>query len=201
MKNQTQRGSRKWLVTLLKVMCIPTVILLMSVLPVFRNQVSGIENYHPADSTLSLSRYLYPSEDFLSRFEYETGDYQYYYNGVMVDGYAVAFSVLSYSPDQYEAAKEFCFQMFTDTDEHQYQVGDYHFIEHLCYDVENDSGEFVHACLYPKMFNMFAYNDSLCALIFTGYYVSNTDSETQLALTDFEAFYNEHFAKYYVLEK
>ena len=183
------------------VACIPAIILLVSAFPVFKTQISGIENYAPADSTLSLSKYLYPSEDFLSRFEYTDGDYHYYYNGIMLDGYAVAFSVLRYCPDQYETAKQFCFQQFTDTDEHQYQVGDYFFIEHLCYDNKNDEGEYVVSCLYPEMFNMFAYNDSIHTLVFIGYYEPNSDFETQLALTDFEAFYDEHFSAFYILEK
>ena len=201
MGRQTEGKQRNWSLTLVKFLCIPTIFLLLGIFPVFRNQVSGIENYHPADSTLSLSRHLYPSEDFLSRFKYETGDYQYYYNGIMLDGYAVAFSALCYSPEEYEAAKHFCIQGFTETDEHQYQIEDYHFIEHLWCTVENAKGEYVLSCKYPEMFNMFAYNDSLCTLIFIGYYEPNSDPETQLALTNFKEFYNEHFGKYYLLQE
>ena len=91
-------------------------------------------------------------------------------------------------------------QHFTLTDKHQYQVGDYHFIEHLCYDTKNAEGEYVISCLYPAIFNMFAYNDSIHTLVFIGYYEPNSNPKTQLALTDFEAFYEEHFAKYYELE-
>ena len=201
MKKCIENKKTKWLMALAKVVCILAIVFLMGALPVFKNQVSGIENYSPADSTLSLSKYLYPSEDFLTRFAYTAGDYQYYYNGIMMDGYAVAFSVLNYSPEQYETAKQFCFQEFTHTDEHQYQIGDYHFIEHLCYEDKNEMDEFVVSCLYPEMFNMFAYNDSLHTLLFLGYYESNCDRTTQLAESNFETFYGEVFAKYYVLQK
>ena len=189
-----------WITIISWVACILIIILILCALPVFGNQISGIENYSPADSTLSLSKHLYPSDDFLCRFDYTDGDYQYYYNGVMLDGYAVAFSLLQYCPEQYKAAKQFCLQNFTKTDEHQYQVNGYHFMEHLCYEKEIGVREYAVSCLYPEMFNMFGYNDSIHTLIFLGYYEPNSDPETQLALTDFEAFYNHHFAKYYVLE-
>ena len=201
MGTQPKGRTRKWLTMLAKFMCIPIALLFLCMCPIFQSQVSGLDNYNPADSTLSLSSHLYPSEDFLSRFEYISGDYQYYYNGIMLDGYAVAFSVLNYSPEQYKEAKQFCFQMFSETDEHQYQVGEYHFIEHLWRTAENDKGEFVLSCQYPEMFNMFAYNDSLCVLIFIGYYEPDSDPATLLALTDFEAFYYEHFGIYYLLEE
>lgn len=128
------------------------------------------------------------------------GDYHYYCNGVLGDMYRVAFSPLKYSSEQYEAAKEYCFQQFTNTDGHRYQIGDYHFIEHLWTTSQNDSGEWVVTCSYPEMFNMFAYNDVNRTLLFMGYYEPDCDPDTQLAVTDFEGFYEKHFAKYYDLE-
>ena len=174
--------------------------LLMGVLPVFRSKISGIENYHPEDSTIGLCQHLYPTENFLEEFDYEFGAYEYYYNGVLSDSYGVAFSVLEYAPEQYEAAKDCCFQQFTNTDEHRYQVGDYHFIEHLSYTSQTNTGEWVVTCHYPEQFNMFAYNDAEHTLLFIGYYEPDCEPETQLALTDFEAFYEKHFEKFYELK-
>ena len=188
---------KKWLIAFAVLVA---VFLLMGMLPVFKSQISGIENYNPADSTLGLCQRLYPSEDFLSRFQYESGDYEYYYNGVLEDSYAVAFSVLAYTPEEYEAAKEYCFQQFTNTDEHRYQVGDYHFVEHLWQTKETETGEWEIYCDFPEMFNMFAYNDTNHTLLFLGYYEPDGEAETQLALTDFEAFYQQHFSKYYELK-
>lgn len=174
--------------------------LIVCILPTLEVYISGIENFSPFDSTLSLSQNLFPSEDFLDRFAYTEGDYHYYFNGKLMGGYATSFSLLRYAPGTYESAKEYCVQHFAITDEHQYTIGNYTFIEHLSYTSANKEGKYVLTCQYPQLFNMFAYDDSSKTLLFLGYYNSNLDSpSTQIALTDFEAFFNEHFGKYYVL--
>lgn len=193
-----ERRRKRWIVilVLLLIMCV-----ICCVFPVFSYRTYGIENYSQADSSLSLSKNLFPSEDFLTRFSYYEGDYQYYFNGKLAGGYATSFSYLRYDSEEYEKAKDFCIQEFSVTDEHQFQIGDYVFIEHLCYTKENTEGEYVITCQYPKIFNMFAYNDSSCTLIFLGNYNSDVTSiSRQQALTDFNSFYNEYFSQYYLLE-
>lgn len=169
--------------------------------PIMKDQVSGIENFSPADSTLSLCQKLFPSNDFLQQFAYEEGDYQYYFNGKLVGGQATAFAVLKYDAEQYQAAKEYCVQQFEPTDEHQYQVGNFVFQEHLCHNGKNSEGKYVPSCHYPKIFNMFAYNDSEHTLLFIGFYSDADPSITSLALTDFPAFYEQYFGQYYSLKE
>ena len=188
---------KKWLIA---IAVLVGLFLMMGTLPVFRMQASGIENFQREYCHVGLTSHLYPGEDFLNRYAYVTGDYHYYCNGVLGDMYRVAFSVLEYTPEQYQAAKAYCFQRFTDTDEHRYEVGDYHFIEHLWQTKETETGEWEIYCKFPEMFNMFAYNDTNHTLLFLGYYEPNCEPETQLALTDFEEFYDKHFAKYYELK-
>ena len=188
---------KKWLIALAVFV---GAFLLMVTLPTFKMQTSGIENYQREYCHVGLTYHLYPGEDFLNRYAYVNGDYHYYCNGVWGDMYRIAFSVLEYTPEEYEAAKEYCFQQFTNTDEHRYQVGDYHFVEHLWQIKETETGEWEIFCDFPEMFNMFAYNDTNHTLLFLGYYETDCEPETQLALTDFEAFYEKHFAKYYELK-
>ena len=88
------------------------VFLLMVTLPTFKMQTSGIENYQREYCHVGLTYHLYPGEDFLTRYAYVNGDYHYYCNGVWGDMYRIAFSVLEYTPEEYEAAKEYCFQQF-----------------------------------------------------------------------------------------
>lgn len=159
-----------------------------------KTEISGIENYHPSTCSLGLTGNLYPGEDFLSRFAYAEGEYYYNYDR----GDAVAFSILKYSPEQYEAAKEYCLQQFTLTDEHQYQVGGYEFAEHLCYTSENENGQWLPACKYPKHFNMYGYHDQECSLVFLGYYNSEKDHPDKvLAESDFAAFLTNVYSEYY----
>lgn len=170
-------------------------------LPTMEDRISGINNFSPYDSTLSLSAHLFPSEDFPDRYAFVEGDYEFYFNGKLLGGYSTAFSVLRYEPDTYEAAKAFCVQQFTHTDEHQYQIGNYTFIEHLWTKSEDFDGNWVVKCSFPEMFNMYAYNDAAHTLLFLGYYHEDyKDASTQQALTDFEAFYNEHYGQYFELE-
>lgn len=192
----------KWFHVLIAFMIFFVIILLVCFFPTAETQISGIDNYSPSNSTLGLSANLFPSEDFLDQFPYTTGDYRFFFNGRMYQGYSTALVVLRYTPEQYRYAKEYCLEQFTLTDEHQFQIGSYTFVEHLCYTSKDEDGEYFPACQYPRIFNMYAYNDSNNTLLFLGYYNGNPDaSPTQLALTDFESFYNEHFSQYYVLEQ
>lgn len=177
-----------------------SIVTLIGILPVFKVNVSGIDNYRPEDSTLGLTQHLFPNEDFLNQFTYITGDYHYSFNGSLEFGHAVAFSVIEYSPKTYMDAKEFCFQKFKSTDIHQYQVGEYYFIEHLWNVEKNSTGALELKCRFPEIFNMFAYNDSLCTLIFIGYYENDFDSKIQWNSATFKEFYREQFSKYYELQ-
>lgn len=191
---KTKRKRWLWGLAILMV-----VFVALCALPIMETHISGIENYSPADSTLSLSLYLFPDDDFPLRFDYLEADYQYYFNGVLMDGYATAFSVLKYTPEVYEQAKEYCITELSNTDEHQFQVGEFVFIEHLCYIGDDGMGNYVVKCQFPRNFNMFAYNDADHTLLFIGFYGDPKAETTQLAQTDFAAFYEEHFGKYYSL--
>ena len=189
-------GCKKWVYGLL---CIPMLILLVGMLPIFEQHKVELGDYDPADSTLGLCRSLYPTQDFPACFPYSEGHYYYDYGGSLLKSSATAFSVLTYNAEQYDLAKALCLRKFSATDTHQYQVGGYHFVEHLCFTGENVQGKYEVMCQYPKRFNMFAYNDSLCTLLFLGYYESGSVNENHPALTDFESFYNMYFSKYYTL--
>ena len=170
--------------------------LLMCFLPIMEQRVEGIENYSPAASSLGLTANLFPGEDFLERFDYSAGDYHFYFDGRLSHGFSTAISILQYTPEQYAQAKEYCLNQFVLTDEHQYQVGNYAFIEHLCYTDKNERGKYVPVCQFPTRFNMFAYNDAECTLLFLGYF---NGKATEQPLVNFEAFYSEYFSQYHML--
>lgn len=162
-------------------------------------QVSGLEEYSPADCSLSLSAYLFPCEDFPEKFSYLAGDYQYFYDGRISGSNAVALSYLKYAPEMYEEAKTFCLQQFSATDEHRFVLKGYTFIEHLWRTKKNAQEKWVTTCGFPDHFSMFAYNDESRVLLFLGYY--NGETGSPLPEEDFEAFYNTWFARYYALEE
>lgn len=158
-------------------------------------EVHGIENFRKQTCSVSLTEYLFPSDDFLSRFKYEKGDYQYCDTGDIGWGYVTTLGYLSYPPDEYRKAKDFCLDQFSLCENHQYEYGGYYFAEILCHKSKDDSGDMSVVCLYPKHFNMFAYNDQNYTLVFLGYYNGDPDDpDKALAETDFNSFFDVTYA-------
>ena len=158
--------------------------------------ISGLENYGIADCSYELSRDLFPDESFLSSFEYYDGNYVLESKDGLSDGQSTAFAFLTYSPEIYERAKRYCIDNLVLCDEHQFAYAGFEFMERLSHFIRNDDGALVVGCRYPDWFNMFAYCDATCTLIFLGYY--NTDSEVnELAQSDFPSFVERVYSKYY----
>lgn len=164
-------------------------------------EVSGLENFDTSYCSYSLTSHLFPSEDFLLSFDYLEGSYHYRIDRkFLVGDRAISIASIKYNPEEYRQAKEFCEAEFTKTDEHQYQIGNYIFIEHLCYESTNNQGQIVLGCEYPSTFNMYAYCDEKYELLFLGYHNGNPDSaERILAETDFAMFFQSEFSEYYSL--
>ena len=157
--------------------------------------VSGIENFRPQYCPLGLTDNLFPDHDYPHRFPYIDADYHYYYRGLN-HAYATAFSRFRYTPEQYARAKEYCLRQFSSTDEHRFRIGGYTFVEHICYRGKTAEGNWIPMCRYPEHFNMYAYHDSENVLLFLGFY----NSDPGPGSVDFEAFYQEHFGKYFTLD-
>ncbi len=171
------------------IMFIVLLFLLSSCTPLEKH---GIENFNMNTCSVSLTANLFPSENFLSLYKYENGDYHYCDENDWAWGYVTAFACLKYTPEVYGQAKSFCMQNFTFCEDHQYDYNDYHFAEHLCYTEMDEKGDRQIACQYPKQFNMFAYHDEECTLIFLGYYNGEPDAqEKQLAISEFTQFLTE----------
>lgn len=158
----------------------------------------GLNNYQAQTCSVGLTMNLFPAEDFLSSFEYTSGDYHYLDTDDWKWGYATAFAYLQYAPDIYQQAKTFCLENLTLCENHQYKHSGYIFSEQLCYDIKTAEGDYIPGCQYPEQFNMFAYNDKACTLIFLGYYNGDPDDpEKELAKSDFGAFINAVYTTQY----
>ncbi len=159
--------------------------------------ISGLENYDPANCSVSLSHFLFPGEDFLDKFEYTCGTYEYH-DPDTPDGSVTAIAALEYSPDVYEQAKSYCLEQFILCESHQYIVGEYSFCEQLCHKIKTDDGTLSVGCAFPKHFNMFAYNDRTLTLVFLGFYNADADSpESLLAQENFKAFLDTVYSNHY----
>lgn len=164
-------------------------------------EISGLENYRKQTCSVSLTDYLFPSEGFLGRYKYISGDYQYCDAGDIAWGYVTTIAYLSYTPEVYADAKAHCLEKYELCDRHLYTYNNYIFLEQLCHTAKHNN-QVNTACAFPKVFNMFAYNDDNYTLVFLGYYNGNPDDpEKQLAELDFPSFIEKVYLKYFEFSK
>ena len=162
---------------------------------------SGIENFSYATCSLGLTSNLFPSEDYLTAFEYEEADYAYYDSCDLVWGYAKAFAYFRYSEEEYKKAKEHSLNTVS-LNSNQYESSGYYFSEYLCYESKDENGEWIAKSQFPEQFNMVGYNDDKCILVFIGYYNGNPeDSEIALAKSDFGTFLTTVYSEYFNFER
>ncbi len=162
---------------------------------------SSIDSYTQATCSFGLTSNLFPSEDYITAFEYEEADYAYYDSCDFVWGYAKAFAYFQYSEEEYQKAKDFCLNTIP-LDSKTYEYGGYCFSEYLCYTIKDETGEWIPQSRFPEHFNMVGYNDEKCILVFIGYYNGDPESaEKSLAQTDFGAFLTTVFSEYFNFDR
>lgn len=172
------------------------VLLLISTSACSTVNISGLENYGTADCSYELSRDLFPDETFLSLFDYCSGNYVLECNDGLGGGNSTAFAFLTYSPETYEDAKQYCMDNLVICNEHLFSLAEFEFRERLSHFVRNDAGDLAIGCRYPEWFNMFAYCDKSYTLVFMGYY--NPDLiGNDLEQPDFATFVEMVYSKYY----
>lgn len=164
--------------------------------------IEGIENFSVNDSNMSLNVCILPSDDFIDKFEYSEGEY--FYSDVnehllYVAGCEQSIVVLNYEEDVYEQAKEYCFENMVLSEINQFDYKGYTFTENVGLAEAGDDLEDGVNTKYPNRFNMFAYNDAENRLVFMGFYNSpdNHDDNVYLAQSDWGAFLDTYFSKYY----
>ena len=163
--------------------------------------ISGLDEYHPADSSMGITKHFFPTEDssFLTLFEYADGDYHYYYSG---DVHEKAIATLKYDEGVYKVAKQYCIDnMYLSTTNIKEHNG-YIFVENLAYAEAYDHLKNNKNTEFPKFFTMFGYNDSLNTLVFIGFcakdaYSDKDDPKDAYAETDFGKFLDIFFSEYY----
>ena len=161
-------------------------------------EISGIENFQKETCSVELTAELYPTDDFLSRFQYEYGSYQYLDKDDWKWGDVRVVSHLQYTSENYDNAKEYCLANFAFCEDHFYEYNGYRFAEILCHTIRDEHDGLIIGCNYPKHFNMFAYNDQQCILVFLGYYNGDPNlEEKQLALNNFESFLESVYSNYF----
>ena len=158
--------------------------------------ITGIENFSPSLYSLGLTANLFPSEDFLTRFPYESASFDYYDTDSWTEspdwGVVRTIAVLRYSPEDYAQAKAFCMEQFVLSRERQLAHGGFTFAENNTYGAQHTSVDWG----IPKHFNLFGWQDESCELMFLGYYGSAGTAMDMLP-EDFSGFMEAVFGRYY----
>lgn len=161
-------------------------------------RVDGLQDYSKEDSSFSITKHLFPSDDFLIDYPYLDGDYHYYGKVDLGPGYDKAFAYLAYDPETYAEAKEHCLNQFNLAKDVIYACDNISFLEHLWYTIKDDSGEWVIINKFPRQFNMLGYDDASCTLYFIGYFNGDSKSaERTLAEENFKEFLKSAYGEYY----
>ena len=157
----------------------------------------GIENYSEYNSEYSLSRNLLPSSDYLQKFNYVAGDYEYIDTGLTKREHEIMYLV--YEDNIYNNAKTFVFENMVLSKTNHFLYNQYEFYENIGrkefhYDHEMINEEF------PYRFNMIGFNDEKNTIIFMSLRISQDDISDKdkqiLTFEDMNAFLKEYFSFY-----
>lgn len=178
--------------------CFLCLLLLSACAPI---EEEGIANYDKNTCSYGLTRFLFPSDEFLDLFEIKKSDYHYWDSNDLVWGYTKVFSYLSYDSETYTQAKEYCLETFHFSVGDTYNYNEYTFMETSDYIIATASDNEDITSDFPRWFNMFGYHDESNTLFFLGYYNGNPKSEERsLAEHDFGAFLESVYGVYYTWE-
>ena len=155
--------------------------------------MEGMEDFHIANSEYGLTAFLLPYEDFHHSYPYTEGNYFYYTQhpayGLYIESVLM---YLRYEPETYTLAKAEAMDTLPLAEEIKFSYNGYSFTENL-------SMQEVPHYHFPECWNMFAYNDEKCELVFMGFYigVNLTEKDKELlTFTDVGAFLAEYFSFY-----
>lgn len=157
--------------------------------------VTGVENFSPYLCSLELTADLLPVEDFLTRYPYTDGGFDYQDMGTWEHadwGVVRTAAVLSYEPEVYGQAKALCMEEFSLSQERQLTYGGFTFAQN-----NTQSERYANSSwYYPKRFNLFGWRDESYELMFLGYY-GETGTAMDMLPEDFGGFMEAVFGEFY----
>lgn len=168
-------------------------VLMLSLCACFDLEINGLSEFNPYICDFELTLGLFPLDNYISRFEYIEGDFHFFETDIL-QGYVETIAYFKYSPDIYEEAKSFCMDSFPFCENHQYEYNGFVFLEHTLYSSGTSRQGL---CCYPEWFNIFAYNDDTCTLVFLGYHNDDKYSDRVYAETDFPKFLEITYSEYF----
>ena len=155
----------------------------------------GMDGFHVANSSYDLAMCLLPSDNFHKTYPYIDANYYFSYKRANFR-YTVEslLMYLRYDSETYKLAKENAVSTISLSEENRFLYNGYQLIENQT--MQEAGSPFFH---FPDCWNMIAYNDDKCELVFMGFYIGPEFSEKDkelLAFSDIGAFLAEYFSFY-----
>ena len=175
-----------------KAICI---LILLTVLMSFSScseyRIEGLENFSSYDSTVETSKYLFPCDDFIDKFEYINGNYYYDYWYYVTYCREKSFAYFEYTPEIYQEVFTFTMDNMIFLENNKYEFNNYTFIQQdaSVYYGEKNTPEF------PYWFWMMFYSEERNIIGFLGYCYAPTQQKIR-ADEDFEGFIRYEFPDY-----
>ena len=175
-----------------KILCLLLIVLFMLSLPSCRREyhTEGIENYATISNSYEVDKYLFPSENFISKFEYLEADYWHYQKLI---GYEKSFAYFVYSPEVYQTAMKFTREEMVFLSDISFEVNGYTFLQRDSSVLYSDTEKY--PVEFPNWFWMMFYSEERNIIGFLGYYCQPARQEIR-ADEDFEGFIRYEFPDY-----
>lgn len=165
-------------------------------------RVSGLSNWEEATSSVSLTKYLFPSQDFLIQFTYDKGVYEYFDSCNHLKPLETVFAVTEYEEEIYLKAKRYCLGEMYLSQSHVFEYNGYVFIENLKLPEAYGNLENGENNRFPHFSIFFGYNDSLNELFFFGLYGGeDLYKDKELSDSDVGEFLEIFYSEYYDFDR
>ncbi len=165
--------------TILIVFCV-TILCLTSC--VYTINKKGLDNYNPALSTKGITSNLFPCDDFIHKYKYLDGDFEYQEkaNGSLDKTSEYAIAWFKYETDVYKQALEYSLVTLDINDENTKEYNGYTFVEFFESGRNTDNNPNISSWWrYPNMFFMMFYSEERGIIGFISYKAQNFKSDEE----------------------
>lgn len=165
----------------------------------YRVDVEGVENFDIKEGYVEINVHLLPIEDFLEKYPNVSAQYNHkelFNSRMSIAATECSLIVAKYDLEQYVQAKAFCLQNFALINSFAYN--DYVFAENILLPIGQGRVENNKVLHSQEWFNMFAYNDEDCCLLFVGANIlDGIEENTKTDPVAWGEFWQEYFAEFY----
>ena len=142
----------------------------------------GLENFSPALSSIGITSNLFPCDDFISKYNYSDGDFEYQQkaNGSLDKTSEYAIAWFKYEADVYKQALEYSLETLDINNKNTKEYNGYTFVEYFEPGHNTDDNPEISSWWrYPDMFFMIFYSEERNIIGFISYKAQNFKSDEE----------------------